>query len=172
MAEVFVIVFLVVLILIPLILYRREQSLKGTSDFDERQELLRGKAFRHAFLTVVGYSAAYIFMLILFENKQFMEDGVSTMIACFLGITVFSVECIWRDAFFTAGNRPRGYIILIAFVALLQGVVGLDKLREGQMVRNGLLTMDSIQLVCAITFLVELIALVAKWFASRREARE
>ena len=171
MAEVFVVAVLVILILIPLILYRRDQSLKGNRDFDERQELLRGRAYQHAFLTVGGYTALYT-MLVLFSGRQFMEDGVSTMVACFLGLAVFAVECIWRDAFFTADNRPRAYIILIAVNVLLQTAGGVEKLREGLVVQNGLLTMECLQLVCALTFLAVLAALGVKGLASRREERE
>ena len=171
MAEVFLIAVLVFLILIPVILYRRDQRLKGNCDFDERQELLRGKAYQHAFLTVGGYTALYS-MLVLFSERQFMEDGVSTLIAFFLGITVFAVECIWRDAFFTARNRPVAYVILIALNVVLQGVSGVEKLQKGLVVRNGLLTMDCVQLLCGVTFLVILLALGAKWLAVRGEERE
>ena len=60
-------------------------------EFDERQELIRGKAYQHAFFAVMIFSALYGLAVVTVE-RPLMADGVSALIAMFVGIAVFAVE--------------------------------------------------------------------------------
>ena len=80
------------------------------SEFDERQLYLRGKAFQHAFFSVLIISGLYS-IIVLSVGHPLMEDGVSTMLAALFGVMVFAVECIMRDAYFSVIYTPISNII-------------------------------------------------------------
>ena len=99
-------------------------------EFDERQELIRGKAYQHAF---------------------------------------FAVESIARDAFFTAKNRPKSYIILYITAIFSQIVNAVGNIRDGGLVRGGVLTMHVLPLVCAVVFAIILLAIIVKTVRKPKE---
>ena len=130
-------------------------------EFDERQELIRGKAYQHAFFAVMLYSALYG-LLVVTAERPLMEDGLSALVAMFVGIVVFAVESIARDAFFTAKNRPKSYIILYAAIVLMQIVNIIGNYSEGPFVESGVLTMRVLPIVCAAVFTIVLVAILVK----------
>ena len=137
-------------------------------EFDERQELIRGKAYQHAFFAVMLYSALYG-LLVVTAERPLMEDGLSALVAMFVGVVVFAVESIARDAFFTAKNRPKSYIILYAAVIFSQLVNAVGNIREGGLVQDGVLTMKVLPLVCAAVFAIVLAAIIVKAVQPQKE---
>ena len=130
-------------------------------EFDERQELVRGKAYQHAFFAVMIFSALYGLVVVTAE-RPLMEDGLGALIAMFVGIVVFAVESIFRDAFFTAKNRPKSYIILYAAIILMQLVNIIGNIHEGALIQDGVLTMRVLPVVCAAVFAIVLAAILIK----------
>ncbi len=154
-----IIVGIVAAVIIALVMWKKTPR----SDFDERQLALRGKAFQHAFFAVLIFSAVYT-LLVMIIGHPLMEDGVSTLLAALFGVMVFAVECVMRDAFFTVSKTPKYYILLIVAVILSNGITGIDKLRDGSMVRDGLLTFSCFNFAGAVLFLVVLVAILLKLF--------
>lgn len=142
-----------------------------SGQFDERQELVRGKAYQHAFFAVMLYSALYG-LLVVMADHPLMEDGLSALVAMFVGIAVFAVESIARDAFFTAKNRPKSYIILYIAVIFSQIVNIIGNYSEGPFVENGVLTMRVLPVVCAAVFTVVLAAILVKAVQKPKEDDE
>ena len=130
-------------------------------EFDERQELIRGTAYQHAFFAVMIFSALYGLAVMMVEHPL-MVDGLSALVAMFVGVVVFAVESIARDAFFTAKNRPKSYIILYIAVIFSQIVNAVGNIREGGLVQDGVLTMKVLPLVCAAVFTIILVVIIVK----------
>ena len=130
-------------------------------EFDERQQLIRGKAYQHAFIAVMLFSALYGLAVMMVEHPL-MVDGLSALVAMFVGVVVFAVESIARDAFFTAKNRPKSYIILYVAVIFSQIVNAVGNIREGGFVQDGVLTMKVLPIVCAAVFAIVLAAILVK----------
>ena len=130
-------------------------------EFDERQQLIRGKAYQHAFIAVMLFSALYGLAVMMVEHPL-MVDGLSALVAMFVGVVVFAVESIARDAFFTAKNRPKSYIILYAAIVLMQIVNIIGNYSEGPFVESGVLTMRVLPIVCAAVFTIVLVAILVK----------
>ena len=137
-------------------------------EFDERQELIRGKAYQHAFFAVMIFSALYGLAVVTVE-RPLMADGVSALIAMFVGIAVFAVESIVRDAFFTAKNRPKSYIIGYIAVILSQIVNIIGNIREGTLIQDGVLTMNVLPIVCGVVFTIVLAAIIVKTVRQPKE---
>ena len=142
---------------------------KTIKEFDERQNILRGNAFRRAFFTVLAAAAVYT-SAVLFLGRPLMEDGVSTMVIVCIGTCVFGVDCIIHDAFFTVKEKPWPYMMVSGGVALLNGLNGIDMLREGKLVRNGLVTIQILTLLLAAMFLVLFLAVLIKGYVIKGDA--
>ena len=135
---------------------------KGTSkEYDERQRLLRGQAYQHAFLTLLVYCVLYGTLSFVTE-RHFMEDGAAVFIGAFLGLAVFAVECVWRDAFFAISRTPRSYLILYAVVTAVELINTVIRIRNGSLIRDGLLTVDCVYPAMGLTFLSILVAVVLR----------
>ena len=139
--------------------FNKKRGKRG--EFDERQELIRGKAYQHAFIAVMLFSALYGLAVMMVEHPL-MVDGLSALAAMFVGVVVFAVESIARDAFFTAKNRPKSYIILYAAIVLMQIVNIIGNYSEGPFVESGVLTMRVLPIVCAAVFTIVLVAILVK----------
>ena len=137
-------------------------------EFDERQELIRGKAYQHAFFAVMCFSALYGLAVVVLE-RPLMADGVAPLLAVFVGVLFFAVESIVRDAFFTAKNRPKSYIILYIAAIFSQIVNAVGNIRDGGLVQDGVLTMKVLPIMCAAVFAVVLAAILVK---TAREPKE
>ena len=139
------------------------------ADFDERQQLLRGKAFGRAFFAMIGFSILYWMATQLILQRPIMEDGLSSMICVFLGVGVFGIDCILHDAYFTVRNKPKTYIILFTAVTICQIPAAVINVSEGTVVENGVLTFSVLPIVCAVLFLCILCAILIKQMADRKE---
>ena len=141
-------------------------------DFDERQQLLRGKAFQAGFFTMMIFSFLYWVLVRLVLERPLMEDGLSALVSVMVGVGVFGFYCILHDAFFTVQNKPRNYIILFAATTLCQIPAAINNIQNGRVVENGVLTFGVIPIVCAVLFLGILTAIVCKMIAMRKEDAE
>jgi len=133
---------------------------KTAKDFDERQNILRGNAFRRAFF-------AMAFIALLYSNialtlGPFMEDGVSEILLVCIGADVFAVDCILHDAFFTVKEKPWLSMLCTDFLAFLHGSNGMRDLRRGLMVKDGLLTLSVVYFMLAADFIVLFLAVFIK----------
>ena len=147
-------------------LFRRKQG-KAPMEYDERQRAIRGDVFKHAFLVMIGWSVLY-FLLVTALERPLMTDGLSGIVGLSLGILVVGVESILRDAFFTTGSRPKGYVILYIVVTLCQLPSAILNWKD--MVQDGVLTLEAMPLIWFVVFLAVLCALVLK--LTRREPEE
>ncbi len=162
------VVICVALVVIIGLLFRKTK--RGNGEFDERQELLRAGAHKHAFYTILILAALHGFLVSVLE-RPIMEDGVSSMLLIFVGIGVFAVDCVMHDAFFRVRQRPGLYLLICAACVLSNITGAIGYLRSGSMIRDGLLTMSCLPLVVGVVFLAVFLAIV--WKACiKKEAEE
>lgn len=157
----FVVCFAVVLIVVRVV--RKNK----VSNYDERQLLVRGNAYRNAFVSMVMYGLLYSVYIIMSE-KELMQDGVSMYIGVLVGVTVFTVYCIWNDAYLRLSQNPKKYFILGIVVVMLNAIGGFEKLREGKVIKDGILTFNCLQISLAIAWLIIEIALIIKLVFEKR----
>ena len=143
-----------------------------SGDFDERQKLLRGKAFQASFFAMLIFSFLYWVLVTLVLRRPLMEDGLSALICALVGVGVFGIDCIIRDAFFTVQNKPKNYIILFTATTISQIPAAINNLRDGTVIQNGVLTFLAVPIVCGVLFLSILTAIICKVLAMRKEDAE
>lgn len=143
---------------------------KNRDSYDERQKLARGTAVRAGFFAIMAYEMCYAVTLGL---EFYWCDAVTgVIIGPWLGISVFLVAAIWKDAYVRLYERAgvlRGALI---FVLLVNGADLAMTVRDSALIRDGMLTGAVNSLMTVATDLAMLIALSVRIARNRREEKE
>ena len=155
------------------IVIRTLQKRRGVTpgDYDERQQLPRGAAAQRAYLTL---------LLLLCVNGivsgvlsvHWAKPGVDCFLCMFASVTVFVVECIRRDAYFTVSQTPRSGIRIFAIVTLCQVPATIMHALDGAFIEGGQLTISAIYPACMVVFATVLIAILLKRRSDKEEDEE
>ena len=105
--------------------------------FDERQERARGVAFQYGFFTLLACGLALGFLDILHHWCDLMAGAALS--AC-IGVTVFAVTAIWKDAYLGLYERPVKIMALFGILCVFNLGLGLRGVAAGNIVENGILT--------------------------------
>ena len=129
------------------------QKLTGQTKnkFDERQVAARGVAFKWGFFTMMIYEAAY--SLLLAAGIRFADEFTGPILGIFAGVAVFGSVAAAKDAYTALDENPRSRW-LWPVVGALWLFVGIMKVLGGEAVRDGALTLDSMQLFLGAAFLI------------------
>ena len=169
MKPTFIIFILIFAVIMVLALIRKKQHSQDR-EYDERERLVRGEAYRYAFTAIVLFAAFHVFALLLLGHPL-MADGVSSLLGIFLAIAVFAVYCIRNNAFKTMRTSSgfRSYSILLIIVVGINTWSGIMSARDGSLLEDGILQTPVSSFACAACFLVVLIAMIMQNVANKKE---
>lgn len=151
-----ILVGLAVVALIRVIAQRKGKVRFGKCEFDERQQFARGKAFQAGFFTILIYEAVYAAVDV--AGVKWCANITGIMLGLLLGITVFAIVAITKDAYMSMNERPKGWMVIWAGVILLNAVCGIRQAVGGDLIRDGLLTEMWMNWMCTGMFTAILIA--------------
>ena len=144
---------MIILLAIPLfniILYKEKEDYGG---YDERQEIVRGKAFKYGFLTLVSVEG----IMLLKEQT----DGIS--IECNVLVVLY---CIWNDAYWQLKQKPMPFVCMLGAVALSNMFIAKGK----TIVENGIVTWEgSNPVFMAVFFSIILINVIIKMYIDKKK---
>lgn len=156
------------LIIVILFLTLVKKGNGGKLEYDERQELVRGKGAKYGFFALL-FSNGLVYAAELAELPQLADMSAVMILNCFIGVCVYMVYCIWNDGYL-ALNAHKG--CLMAGFAVF-GICGLlssvDGFISGKMIQNGRLTFRSGSLFCSIFFVVVFTVMLLKRYRSDKE---
>ena len=145
---------------------------KKLRNYDERERAARGRAFETAFFVLLGWNICYMSLRLLLQ-RPFMEDGLGAMLGALLSTAVFGAITVWRDANSRGkGKEGSSYLVLLAVIVISDGVVGVQNLLRGELLRDGVLTFSVAPLAVAACFLTILAVSLCKRLAQRKEREE
>ncbi len=169
----FVTGMIAVIIIIVLIRVLKRDAYKN-NHYDERQLILRANGYKAGFLvTVIG-----ILILILWIEgaedygfRSWIEPGFGMFAVLMIGIITFTVYCIVKEAFFAIGQKGNAYIVLCLVVSVLNAIPAAIRIVNGTIWDNGKISFESgSNLICAVSFLIIVVALLAKKIQTGKEA--
>ncbi len=149
-----------------------KKNMKG--QFDERQELVRGRGYKYSCFTMLGL----ITLDLLVESfRGFDSLPVTRELALFViilaGVMVYALYCINNDSYFGVGTDTRAYRAVMWAVIVCNAVSGVSGLRSGAMVDGKLAFGPCASLLFTAGFVIIMIALyVKKSKADKEEAAE
>lgn len=97
------------------------------SKYDERQKIAMGKAYRDGFWTLLIAVVLVTFITKIPAIAEYSELLFPT--ACFIGIGVYIVGCIMRDAYMGINDNAKRWTIVLAVIGVINlvGAVGIIK---------------------------------------------
>lgn len=136
-------------------------------DYDERQELVRGKGYKYGFLTmlIANMTLGYIS---LFFQKPIMDTCFSMVLSMALGGLVNIHYCIWKEGYFSLNEKPKVFITIMAILAVWQYASFAGYLKSGVVV-DGMITYRCTNLVMGVLLTFTLVDLLAKSISQKRE---
>lgn len=163
------VIFGVVMFLIYLVRTRRRF---GKCEFDERQELARGKAFKYGFFTSLIYFGLLSLGGIMAAG-DWMRSPLWVYVGVCLTVGVFAGNAIWNDAYFSMNETPKFYIYLFIALAALNlfgGIRGI--VHGGSKAGDLLLGENSLNLCLGVTLFCLLVVLGVKWLWDKKTGEE
>lgn len=139
---------IVVFVLLMLVV-NKNRSVK--TEYDERQELLRGKGFKYGFFA----GLIYVVVLMLLDMMEIAIPATQEVIyfsIIFVAATVMTSYCILTGAYFGINNDRKRFYILSIFVMVINLLTPIRFMIDGSFIQNGLLSTSCINLMCATLF--------------------
>ena len=138
------------------------------NQFDERQELVRGKGFQYGFFAIMISNAVLLFMK-AFEIPLFSDLQVAMVLSIVIGVSVFACYCIWNDGYFALNENRKSLLVMFGVIGLLNLVIGIGNIFSGVVIENGAFTFRSTNLFWSMMFIVVFIMLLLKQIKDGKE---
>lgn len=158
--------FGIVLCIVLLIITTKNGTLKR--DYDERQQMVRGKGARYGFFTVMGCNGLFILWDIGVKDIA-MELSVAMIISVLVGIIVYVSYCIWNEGYFSMNEKPKSLVWVFIVLAFVNLGIFFQACKAGEAIKNGVLTFRTMNLFCAIMMVIVLIVLLCKMISKKKE---
>ena len=145
------------------------------TEYDERQLIARNTAYKYSFFTLVYY-CILCGMLDTFEIK-WAETRIQMFLGMCIAVTVFVVICIFKDAYFgieKGKSNIRTFLFLSVILTIIQMFSFLFNIfiEKDSIITDGMLNSEVTPLLCAVAFLIMIIATVIKIVISKKEREE
>lgn len=141
--------------------------LKGRSAkrvYDERQELIRGRGYRLAFLTTAAY-CGIMMILEISGVTVFMERAVELGIGALLGLCVHAVYCIRKDGYYGLNENIRKRFGIMTGLMVLNGLNIVFQIKGGGVFWDGGLTFHSLSVFLFLFLVIVLVSLTLRYAA-------
>lgn len=141
---------------------------KLKSEYDERQEVIRGRAYKYGFYAAIFY---LVFLTIwpLTEISLNVSDAVLGFCGIILSVCVMAIYSIWNDAYWGINNNRTRYLIIFVVATVINLLVGIRSVVSGDIIEDGIVQAPCINLLCGLMFLVVTATLLIKKFADKAE---
>lgn len=116
-------------VIVLLVFILKKNKKKGSCQYDERQVLVRGTAFKYGFWTSLFYFVAFS----LFQdvtNGRYTDNFSGTFLGICTSVAVWAIYAIWNDGYFSMMENPQYYVRIFVAVGLLNVIVGMRGLRH------------------------------------------
>ena len=151
------------------LIYLLNKRLGFRREYDERQRLAQGKAYKAAFFTLLCYLAGYgIFDLL--TGIRWCDSYTGAFVGVILSVTVFAIICIREDAYVSYKENPKISLVILSVIGainLVPGLVGLGK--PNYFLTDGMLNSHVINLLIGAMMIGLCLAMRVRVCRNRRE---
>ena len=141
-----------VVAIVVIILLNKNHKLK--SDYDERQEMIRGKSYKYGFFTVMIYEALMLCLSVGGFPNIAIEQYVFHTFGIFLGITVYCAHAIMNGAYWARNNNVKTTIIVMIVLFVINVLPVIAAATSGITTVSGYVDFPFINLFCSIMIAV------------------
>ena len=154
-------------LIICVILFRYANTDKKIkTEYDERQQIVRYRAYRLAFYTIMVFEALVCIAGIGgFELP--MVSYVQHFTGVMIGATVLGVYCIWHDVYWGLNNNKTRYMLIFVFTAILNCIPIIGAAKSGNLIIDGKLGMAALNIMVIAMLIVVVVTLLIKQIADK-----
>ena len=157
----------IVVQIFKIVMFKKDKDYSG---YDERQELIRGRAFRYGFLTL-SFSLAAVVLWEECIGALPIEFSLLMMACLMVGCLVVILYDIWKDAYWgiRQASGSNAAIVLMVAVMVMQYLGFRAHTNAGDVIVHGVLTWDGgICLLIFVFFALIIVNLLLKAWVDRR----
>jgi hypothetical protein len=144
---------------------------KNRKEYDERQELVRGRGFKYGFYTLMLYCVFYM-MADIVEFKIIMDTFAVMTLGICISLLVHTSYCIWNDGFVALNDEGARGIKSTLLVGVLNFSLGIFNIIDGGVVCDGVITYRCSNLEVGILFLLVVAVMLLKRNRDRKEEEQ
>lgn len=136
---------------------------KVKTQYDERQLLVRGKAYQIGFYTMSVYFAL-LFLLEMSEITVPIAQSILYFTGFIAGGAALCIYCIWNGAYFGLNNKAKSWMIFLGVFAIINGIYAWVAFSEGRMIVNGVLEYPFVNILCDVLLIIAIVTYLIKHF--------
>lgn len=149
-------------------IYGHKKKGEKNDDYDERQQLVRYRGYKNSFYIIVLYLACVSLMEGIM-NRHLIDIDAVTIIGICLSVGVHVIYCIWNEGYFPVKNNRKSFTIMAVATAILFISFSIENIKSGNIIVDGVLTGNCVNLVCAILFTSVCIVIFIKRAIEKKE---
>lgn len=140
----------------------KEQRANNKRKYDERQRVEQGRACQYAYITLICYLVSCLFLNQVFDIV-WCDNTFGLLLGIAFSLTVFLAYCVFQDAYFSINDSKTGAMIGVNAIGLVQLLVGIGHIVDGDIIQNGIITDNAINLLFfAVILLLNIFVFIRK----------
>ena len=144
---------------------------KTKSEYDERQQAIRGKGYMIAFYAAMIMEAVGL-VLSIGNIPLIFEPYMAHAAVIFLSCTVLCCYTVWNGAYWGLNNDHKRYYIILAGAFILNVLPVVMTAAHGGLIENGKLSPVCISLFAALMLIVISIVMIIRDILDKKAEKE
>lgn len=137
--------------------------------YDERQQAVRGRAFKYGFIGWMIFTICCIVTDIGFE-LQFMDLSMTLFCGMMVAIAIYVAYSVWYDGYFSLNENPKRILSILVTATLLNAACAVYRIHNG-LLEHGVLTfLNGSNLLLAVVSVFLLTVMFVKRTKERQNA--
>ncbi|MFR4350126.1 MAG: hypothetical protein ACLT3H_00465 [Roseburia sp.] len=150
----------------------REQRRKTRlDDFDERQEIVRGKAAQYALLTLMVYNFL-IGVSYSDRGPGWCNFYILQMVGMAISASIFSVYCIWKEAYLGLREKSGRVYLITGGLGIFHLIVAVMEYWNGNLFVDGRVTDRAGNLILGLMFFLNFVVILLRNLINRRKMEQ
>ena len=162
---------LVGIVLVVILLKAINKNGKAKTDYDERQQIERGKAYKYGFYTMM-IACVLLLTLQIFEVDLSTLGLTTWFLPNFAGIIAQISYSIFHDAYEGLNTSMPRFVGIMTGIAVFNFAFALISFGRIGLTEGGLLRPQFLNLLCGILFLIIAVELLVKKMMNNRGERD
>lgn len=129
--------------------------------FDERQQIVRGQAFKYGFFGWMIFDG----LCILADTGlqiQYMDKSMELFSGMLVGLIIYGSYSIWHDGYISLNENPKRIMAILTAAALLNMACAAWRIQEGLLENEILTFLNGANLFVCMTAVLFLILMLVK----------
>lgn len=149
------------IIMVVIVLKFSNRDHRMTTEYDERQQKIRGKAYQYAFYTLVVCEVVHM-AVDMGKIELPVEGAVIHFSNIIIAGLVLAGYCVWHDVYWGLNNDRRRYAISFIALAALNAIPVVGAVKNDSLIVDGRLSTPFINLMVLVMMAVLAVMLIIK----------